>query len=78
MGTVNIAYVFDASQESVDYITALGPDHRSRPKWCRFANGDLALIVFPQAEGYEGCERLVENDCWNNEGHHLWMDPDHV
>lgn len=33
-----------------------GEDGRSTWKWVRFANGDLALAVFPQGATYEALE----------------------
>ncbi len=59
-----IAVHFPASRAAAQVVLrqSVGEDTRSDFTWIRLVNGDLILGVFPQGEGYFGCERDVEAD----------------
>lgn len=56
MSAVTIAHTWPASEADVETLSRAPldtDDGRSAPRWIRFANGDLALITWPQGETYE-------------------------
>lgn len=60
MTEMNIAWTYPAALDGVSLVLNAPEDHgsegdgRSGWKWCRFANGDLALIIFPHGDTYMG------------------------